>query len=241
VSVPCRVVILAGGKGTRLAPYTTVLPKPLMPFGDRPILEYVIEQLASDGLTDVVMSVGHLAELLESYFRDGSRFGVRITYLREDHPLGTAGPLLEVGGDKPLLVLNGDTLTDLDYAEFVSGHVASGAEVTLGLAPLDTQIGYGVIATDPYGSVTSYDEKPTLRHQISMGIYVVSPSALDVLRRGERVDFPDLVRRLLGAGRRVRGHAHTSFWLDIGRRDDYERAMSDPDAVLARAFRGRRP
>ena len=236
---PARAVILAGGKGTRLAPYTAVLPKPLMPFGDRPILEYVIEQLKTAGIGDIVMSVGYLGPLLEAYFGDGASRGVRITYLREEQPLGTAGPLASLPRDRQILVLNGDVLTDLDYARLVSAHDASGAEVTLTLSALDTQIGYGVITTDAGGRVSGYDEKPTLRHQISMGIYVVRPSALEVLNSGERIDFPDFVRRLLDRGRVVRGFVHDGFWLDIGRREDYERAMRDPDEVLKRVFPGR--
>jgi NDP-mannose synthase len=231
-----RAVILAGGKGTRLLPYTAVLPKPLMPFGDRPILDYVLEQLKTAGITEIVMSVGYLGPLLEAYFGDGDKRGVRITYLREQEPLGTAGPLATLTGDSELLVLNGDVLTDLDYAALVTKHRQSGAEVTLTLSPLDTQIGYGVIATDAGGRVTGYDEKPVIRHQVSMGIYVVRPSALDVLKRGERVDFPDFVRRLLAAGRNVRGWVHEGFWLDIGRREDYERAMREPDAILKKVL-----
>lgn len=231
-----RAVILAGGKGTRLAPYTAVLPKPLMPFGERPILDYVLDQLRDAGITDIAISVGYLGPLLEAYFGDGETRGVRIAYLREEHPLGTAGPLAGLSGEAELLVLNGDVLTDLNYERLVSAHHRSGAEVTLTLSPLETQIGYGVISTDVAGMVTSYDEKPLLRHQVSMGIYVVRPSALDVLVPGERLDFPDFARRLLAARRPIRGYVHKGFWLDIGRRDDYERAMRDPDEILRKVF-----
>ena len=223
-----RTVILAGGRGTRLRPYTTIFPKPLMPVGDMPILEIVIRQLKHAGITDIVMAVGHLAELLEAYFGDGSRLGVRIAYSREETPLGTAGPLALIPGlDETFLVMNGDVLTTIDYTALIAAHRRSGALATIATHRRDVRIDLGVIETDAAGRLTDYIEKPTYHYRVSMGIYIFEPAALGYIPQGQRFDFPELILRLLAAGQPVQSFPFDGYWLDIGRPDDYEQAIEE--------------
>jgi NDP-sugar pyrophosphorylase family protein len=226
-----RAVILAGGKGTRLRPYTTSFPKPLMPIGDRPILEIVLLQLKAAGFTQVTMAVGHLASLLIAYFGDGSKLGVDIEYSMESEPLGTAGPLgLIEGLDEPFLVLNGDLLTDLDFAEMYRRHAEAGSVATIGLYRREVKIDLGVIETNDDGSVAGYVEKPVYDLLVSMGVYVLSPAVRDRIPENTHIDLPDLITGLLADGAPVAGHVHDGYWLDIGRPDDYERAQDDFEA-----------
>lgn len=223
-----RAVILAGGRGTRLYPYTIVFPKPLMPIGDVPILEIVVRQLKYYGISDIVMAVGHLAELLMAYFGDGSRFGVQISYSRETNPLGTAGPLALIPGlDETFLVMNGDVLTTLDYRALIAHHRANGSVATIASHRRDVRIDLGVIQTDATGRITDYIEKPSYHYLVSMGIYVFEPAVLRQIEPGQRLDFPDLVLRLLAAGERVQSYLFDGYWLDIGRPDDYSQATAE--------------
>jgi len=223
-----RAVILAGGRGTRLRPYTTVFPKPLMPIGDMPILEIVIRQLRRAGITDIVMAVGHLAELLEAYFGDGSRLDVRIVYSREETPLGTAGPLALIPGlNETFLVMNGDVLTTIDYIALIAAHRRSGALSTIATHRRDVKIDLGVIETEASGRLTDYIEKPTYHYRVSMGIYVFEPAVLDYIPPGQRFDFPELILRLLRASQTVQSYPFDGYWLDIGRPDDYEQAIDE--------------
>jgi NDP-sugar pyrophosphorylase family protein len=223
-----RAVIHAGGKGTRLAPYTIVFPKPLMPLGETPILEIVLRQLARGGFTDVTLAVGYLAELIESYFGDGECFGVRLTYTREEQPLGTAGPLANVDDlAEPFLVMNGDVLSTLDYGAFLDGHVASGADASISTYVRCNRVDFGVVETDERGRVVDYVEKPSHEYLVSMGVYAFSPGVLAHIAPGEYLDFPDLVLRLLSAGAFVRSVPFGGYWLDIGRHDDFARAQEE--------------
>jgi len=220
-----RAVVLAGGRGTRLAPYTTVLPKPLMPVGDMPILEILVRQLRRAGIGRITLAVGHLAALLEAYFGDGARFGVALDYSYEDEPVGTAGPLTLVEGlDRTFLVMNGDLLTTLDFEDLLRTHRARGASVTVGLFEKPVPIDLGIVETDASGRVTNYIEKPTLTYDVSVGIYAMEPSVLDHIERGERLDLPDLVLRLIDAGADVQAYRFSGTWFDIGRPDDYAAA-----------------
>ncbi|MFC1475574.1 sugar phosphate nucleotidyltransferase [Candidatus Zixiibacteriota bacterium] len=220
-----QVVILAGGKGRRLLPYTTSFPKPLMPLGERPILEIILRQLARDGLGEITLAVGHLASLIEAYFGDGSSCGVRLTYLREDIPLGTAGPLATLPEPPDnLLVLNGDILTDLNFTAIISTHVKRLAAATIMTVVQKVPLDYGVLTTDHHGHVVTYEEKPQLTTEVSGGIYVFSRRAIKYIPAGERFDFPDLVKLLLDRGETVATHRYDGHWLDIGRRDDYQTA-----------------
>jgi len=222
-----RAVILAGGEGRRLRPYTTVLPKPLMPVGDRPILERVISQLREAGVDRVTMAVGYLAPLLQAYFGDGSRFGLPIDYSLEQVPLGTAGPLSLI--DPPaedFLVMNGDLLTDLDFGDLVAAHRASGATATLAVFQKEVQISLGIVEVDETNAIVGYTEKPTLSYAVSSGIYCFSPDILEMIPADARLDLPDLVKALVLEGRKVQAYPFEGMWLDIGRPEDYEEAQS---------------
>jgi len=223
--LPRKAVILAGGKGTRLAPYTLVFPKPLMPLGETPILEIVIRQLVRRGFEEVTLAVGHLAQLIESYFGDGARFDVKIRYSREDRPLGTAGPLAAVGDlDEPFLVMNGDILTTLDYGSFLADHVESGAAASVATFRRTYTVDFGVVETDG-DRIVGYIEKPETTCDVSMGINALSPHVLERIRPGERLDMPDLLLQLIGAGEEVRSVPFEGRWLDIGRHDDFAAAQ----------------
>ena len=223
-----RAVILAGGVGSRLAPYTLVFPKPLMPLGSTPILEIVIRQLAARGFDEVIVATGHLAELIETFFGNGEAFGISIRYVREQQPLGTAGALgLVTGLDEPFLVMNGDILTTLDYGVLIEEHASSGADMTIATHRREQLVDFGVIESDESLRVTGYVEKPRLHYNVSMGAYALSPGALNFIESGERIDIPELVGRLLHADRPVRIHPFEGFWLDIGRHDDFARAQEE--------------
>jgi len=223
-----KAVVLAGGQGTRLAPYTTILPKPLMPIGDMPILEVLICQMKRYGIEEVILTVGHLAHLLYSFFEDGSRFGVPIRYSYEEEPLGTAGPLVQVQGlDKTFLVCNGDVLTTLDLKALVEFHQSEGATATIAMHRRMVKIDLGVIKFNGRNEVVDYIEKPQFDYDVSMGIYVFEPAVLDLIPRGRYMDFPDLVLKLLGAGRRVVGFPFDGYWKDLGRPDDYGEAAAE--------------
>ena len=220
-----RAVLLMGGKGTRLAPYTTVLPKPLMPIDDLPVGEILIRQLRRAGITDITFAVGHLAALIEAYFGDGSRFGVRLTYSTEDAPLGTAGPLAVVPGlDSTFLVMNGDLLTTLDVQRMIAFHQSEAAVATIGVFKREVKIGLGVIEAGTV-DVHGYVEKPTLSYEVSVGAYAMEPRALELIPEGEPFDLPDLVRALIGVGEPVKAFRFDGHWLDIGNHDDYEAAV----------------
>jgi NDP-sugar pyrophosphorylase family protein len=217
-----RAVILAGGVGARLRPYTTVLPKPLMPVGNYPIAEMIVRQLRHYGVTEITFAVGYLHQLIEAYFGDGSRWGVSIKYLVEDQPLGTAGPLAHLDGfDAPLIVLNGDILTDLDFAHFYAVHLDSDSDITIASYTKKVNIDLGVMKTDAANVLVDYIEKPQYSFLVSMGIYVFSPSVLRFIPRDERFDFPDLVKCLIANHRPVKAFPFDGIWLDIGRSEDY--------------------
>lgn len=223
-----RAVILAGGRGTRLAPYSTLFPKPLMPIGEMPVLELLIRQLQRSGVQHVTLAVGYLASLLMAYFGKGERMGVPIDYSQEEEPLGTAGPLRLVSGlDGTFLVTNGDLLADLDFRAMLEFHQRQGAAATIGVYKRDMLIDFGVVETDVSQHVIGYIEKPAHRYLVSIGVYVLEPFVLRYIPVGRQFDLPDLVAALLAAGENVMGYMHSGYWLDIGRPDDYRRAQDD--------------
>lgn len=225
-----RAVILAGGRGTRLAPYTTILPKPLLPVGEVPILEIVLRQLRAAGVCQASIAVGYLHELLRAYFGTGEKVGLRLDYSLEDQPLGTAGPLALVPNlTDTFLVMNGDLLTTIDYRALVKRHRESGAAATIAVFSRSIPIDLGIVELDPESRLTNYIEKPTLRHLVSMGIYVLEPRVLSYIEPGLRLDLPDLMRKLMKADELVIGYQHAGYWMDLGRKDDYERAVADFD------------
>jgi NDP-sugar pyrophosphorylase family protein len=223
-----RAVILAGGRGTRLKPFTITFPKPLMPVGDMPILEILLRQIHKFGITDVTLTLGYQAELIRAYFsqkREGLE-ELRIRYVEESEPTGTAGSLSMVPGlDRTFLVLNGDILTNLDIKKLVEYHREKGAVLTIAAARKHVKIDLGVLKEAEDGWIEDYIEKPEMDYLVSMGIYVYEPSVLEYIPRGQYLDFPHLVLNLLGDGRRVATFHFDGLWLDIGRPEDYARAQ----------------
>jgi NDP-sugar pyrophosphorylase family protein len=226
---PVKAVVLAGGRGTRLAPYTSVLPKPLMPIGNRSILELVLEQLAACGITDDTLCVGYLAHLIEAVLGNRRVDGVEITYVHEREALGTAAPLRLVDGlESPFIAMNGDVLTTLDYAALLRYHRRSRNIFTIATHDRPTQLNYGVLQLGNGGSrnrVEAYLEKPEMTSIVSMGIYVLEPAALSYIPEEGHFDIPDLVQALLDNGERVGAYRYDGLWFDIGRREDYEQAV----------------
>jgi NDP-mannose synthase len=225
-----HAVILAGGKGTRLRPYTTRLPKPLVPIGDEhSILEIALTQLARCGFGRVTLAIGHFGELIRSYIGDGSRWGVGIDYTRpEEVPLGTMGPVLRILDRLPdeFLVMNGDVLTDLDYANLMCRHAESGAALTVASYRREEKVDYGVLTTRD-GQVLEFTEKPTFGYRVSMGIYACSKRALLSYPPGMPFGFDELVLDLLAQGKPPRDYAFEGYWFDIGRPEDYDRANAE--------------
>jgi NDP-sugar pyrophosphorylase family protein len=220
-----RAIILAGGKGTRLAPYTTVLPKPLMPIGEMPILEIVIRQLAHHGIRDITLAVGYLAELLMAYCGDGDKFGVKLNYSREEQPLGTAGPISLIPNlNETFLVMNGDLLTTLNYGAIWKYHKERGAIATLASYSREVKIDLGVVESED-GWLKNYIEKPAYQYAVSMGIYIFEPAVLKYIPSNDHLDLPELVMNLIADGQKVNVFNFDGYWLDIGRHDDYEKAI----------------
>jgi len=223
-----KAVVLAGGKGARLAPYTTILPKPLMPVGEMPILEIVLRQLKYFGFDDVSLAVGYLAELLMAYCGDGSKYGLKINYSREEKPLGTAGPLSLIPDlDKTFLVMNGDLLTTLDYQKMYQFHRERGAIATLAAYKREVKIDLGVIETEEDNWVKDYIEKPTYTYFVSSGVYIFEPDVLKFITPHRHLDLPELVLYLKSQGNPVNVYHFNGYWLDIGRHDDYEVAVQE--------------
>lgn len=223
-----HAVILAGGKGRRLTPYTTVLPKPLMPIGNMPILEVILRQLKTAGITQITIAVGYLAELLMAFFGNGERLGLEINYSLEERPLGTAGPLALIQGlNDTFIVMNGDVLTDLDYKDLIQYHKHQGGIATIATCKRTVKIDFGVIEVNENNFLTGYIEKPTFDYRVSMGIYVFEPEVLKYIPKNQYLDFPDLVQILLKNGKRVATYPFDGYWLDIGRHDDYKRAIEE--------------
>ena len=221
-----QAVILAGGKGTRLRPLSASLPKPLVPVGDYPILEILLRRLAKQGFRDVVLCVGHLAELVMAFCGDGKRWGLKIRYVREEKPLHTAGALRLVRGLAPhFLVVNGDILTTLDFRALMRRHARRGGWATLAVCPREARIDYGVVRLHGDESLEAYIEKPVIPYLVSMGINVFDRRAVGLIRRGEHIGIPDFALRIQKAGKPVHGFRTDAEWLDIGRLEDYEAAQ----------------
>ena len=235
-----RAVIFAGGPGTRLRPFTTVLPKPLMPVGDRPILDIVIRQLARHGFERITIASGYLSELIEAFFRDGTNYGVSIDYHIERERLGTVGALgviENLRAEDAFLVMNGDILTDLDYRAFVDAHLASGAAATIATHKKSVEVSLGVMKfddSDDPARLTGFIEKPTYHYEVSMGVYCFSNVVLDHVTPDMPLDFPDLVGSLLAQKRSVRGHRFDGYWMDIGRHEDYQEAVEEFEQFRSR-------
>jgi NDP-sugar pyrophosphorylase family protein len=222
-----KALILVGGKGTRLKPYTTVVPKPLLPVGDKPILEIILSQLKSSGIEDITLAVGHMSQLFESFFQDGRRYGINISYSFEDKPLGTAGAIASVIDDlgEDFIVMNGDLLTTLDYRELINYHKANKASATIAISRREVQMDFGVIEVEKDGKLKSLVEKPNFFYNAGMGINVLnSNSVRSLLEKEIYLDMPDLMMKLRENGLPVFCYSQECFWLDMGRPEDYEKA-----------------
>src|SRR4029453_14093384 len=212
-----QAVIFAGGKGERLRPYTAVLPKPLLPIGDLPILEVVLRQLKEGGFKRVTLAVSYLAELVERLCGDGARFGLDVRYSREPAPLSTAGPLKLIDGlDGTFLAMNGDVLTTLDYRALIDFHRTRHAVATVATHRRTVTLELGVLEIDTDGALVEYHEKPAYEYRVSMGIYALEPRVRDFIASGEAIDMPTLLRRLRDAGEPVLTYESDCVWLHIG-------------------------
>jgi len=224
-----KAVILAGGKGTRLRPYTTIIPKPLVPLGDKAILEVLIERIKKFGINEIALCVNHLAELIQAFFGDGSKYGVRITYSMEDKPLSTVAPIKLIK-DLPqhFFVMNGDLLTDLDFNDFLSNHLRINSLLTVATYKRKTKIDFGVIDIDEsQSSAVGFREKPEYDFNVSMGVYVFNRDVLRYVPEGQPFGFDNLMTELLLQKEKINIYRFNGYWLDIGRPEDYEKAQED--------------
>jgi NDP-sugar pyrophosphorylase family protein len=229
-----RAVVLAGGMGTRLRPYTIVLPKPLMPIGEFPILEVIIRQLAVAGFDHITMAVNHQAEIIKAFFGQGERWGIKIDYSLEDQPLGTMGPLKLIG-DLPnqFLIMNGDILTDLNYRDIYDNHVLSDSIFTISSCSRSQSVDYGVLETRD-GRLVGLKEKPIIKCEVSMGIYIASRKIIDYIPDNKIYGFDLLMHDLIASDQHVSVLPFNGYWLDIGRPDDYDQAITEFDEMRAR-------
>lgn len=223
-----QAVILAGGRGIRLKPYTTVFPKPLMPIGDIPILEVVIRQLKYYGFKDVIMATGYLQELIQAFFNNGKKWGVNISYSHEDKPLGTVAPLKLIQNlQDDFLVMNGDVLTTIDFGKFFQYHKNKNGICTIAAYNYPTKISLGVLESNENDELSSYTEKPTVTHDVSMGIYAFRKEVLEYIPKNVYYDFPQLIGDLLNDQKKVMCYRFDDRWLDIGLPGDYENAVEE--------------
>ena len=230
-----RAIILAGGRGTRLRPYTVTIPKPLVPLGDTPILEIVIRQLVAADFRHITLAVNYQAEFIQAFFGDGSRWGAKIDFSLEQQPLGTMGPLRLIG-DLPqkFLVMNGDVLTDASFSHFFKTHCAEDCVLSIFAAEREQPVDFGVLSISQQGDLVGFQEKPRLKYLVSMGVYGLSRRVLDIIPPDQPFGFDDLVFALLAKHERVAVKVHRGYWLDIGRPDDYELATRDFDQQKSR-------
>jgi len=221
-----RAIILAGGKGTRLRPYTVVLPKPLMPIGEFPILEVIVRQLVQHGFDHITMAVNHQAEIIRAFFQGGAKWGVKIDYSLEDKPLSTMGPLRLIR-DLPenFMVMNGDILSDLSYSDIFEEHVSNSNIFTISAYMREQKVDYGVLEMDASNHLTGFREKPSAEYLVSMGVYMANRRIMDFIPEGKSYGFDNLMLDLLAAGKPATVRKFNGYWLDIGRPDDYAAAI----------------
>ncbi len=231
--LPVQAVIMAGGMGRRLRPLTEEFPKPMLLVGDRPLLERTIEQLRQAGIQRVNLTTHYKAAMIAQHFGDGRDFGVEIQYVEEDQPLGTAGALglLDVS-DEPLLIMNGDVLTGVDFQAMLDFHREHKADMTVAVRQHETRLPHGVVETEGT-TITGISEKPVIRHFMNAGIYILNPKMCRFIPGGRSYDMTDLIGRLIAEGCRVVSFPIREYWLDIGQTEDYQKALGDlKDGVI---------
>jgi NDP-mannose synthase len=224
-----RAVVLAGGKGSRLRPYTVVLPKPLMPIGEYPILEVILRQLAGQGFDRVTLAVNYQAEIVRAFCGDGSRWGISVDYSLETVPLSTIAPLCLIR-DLPenFLLMNGDVLTDLPMHKLYDEHVSQKRQFTIAASERTNIVDYGVLHANE-SQLTGFEEKPRFQYLVSMGVYILNRSVLAHVPPGQKYGFDNLMLDMLARGEPVHVERHAGYWMDIGRVDDYMRAVEEFD------------
>jgi dTDP-glucose pyrophosphorylase/CBS domain-containing protein len=223
--LPLRAVVMAGGYGTRLRPLTEEMPKPMLPVGGRPLLELIIEQLRAAGIRRVIVTTHYKPEVITNHFGNGRRFGVEIDYVEEEQPLGTAGSISLLGlPEEPLLVINGDILTRVNFRAMLDFHREQRADMTVAVRQHEFRLPYGVVETDGV-EITGISEKPVVQQFINAGIYLLNPAACQYIPNGQPCDMPDLVAKLLAERRRVVSFPVHEYWLDIGQHDEYQQAQ----------------
>lgn len=226
--LPLDAVIMAGGRGERLRPLTDTVPKPLLPVGDKPIIEHNVDRLIAYGVRNMTITIKYLGELLEQHFGDGSAKGASIRYTREDQALGTIGALALVEGleHDTVLVMNSDLLTDIDFEDFFATFQESGAEMALASVPYSVPVPYAVLEVD-HERILSFKEKPTYTYYSNAGIYLLKRSLIDRIPKGEFHNATDLMEGLIAEGRKVGYYPLLGYWLDIGKHEDYRKAQED--------------
>jgi NDP-sugar pyrophosphorylase family protein len=229
------MVIMAGGRGTRLHPYTENCPKPLLEVNGKPILTHIIEGAKNEGISNFLISINYLGEMIQDFFKDGTELGVNIDYIREENPLGTAGALglIEKRPDQTFLVTNGDLLVDIRYSELIEFHENQDAMGTMAIRAHEWQNPFGVVKTDGI-FITDYFEKPKIQSYINAGVYVLDPKVLNKIEPGVRIDMPEIFERMLNANERVIAYPLHEPWRDIGRVDDLKEANAITDLALGR-------
>jgi NDP-sugar pyrophosphorylase family protein len=227
-----QAVILAGGKGRRLLPYTTLLPKPLMPIGDYSILEIILKQLVRSGFHDIIISTGYLGELIQAFLKERQDLDIPIRFSHETVPLGTIGPLHLIHDlEDSFLVMNGDILTDLDYQKVIAYHQERTACATIATYQRDSKIDFGVLEKDSDNKIYGFREKPVYHFDVSMGVYILQKEILKYVPDNKPFGFDDLMYVLISNSEAVYSYPHDGYWLDIGRPDDYERAIREFDQI----------
>jgi NDP-mannose synthase len=228
-----RAVILAGGKGTRLKPYTISLPKPLVPIGETPILELIIEQLIKYGFDHITITINHMADIIKAFFGDGSKWNVKIDYSSEDKPLSTMGPLKLIDNlPDNFLIMNGDVLTDLNFGEFYDWHISQNNIYTISSYTRSQKNDYGVLDVDINNTLIAFKEKPITNFKVSMGVYMANKQILNYIPKNKAYGFDHLMHELIKQNKKVKVKSFDGYWLDIGRPDDYAKACEDIGKIL---------